>query len=1020
MNEKKPTYEELKARLTKAENVIKTLKKGETFLTEIPIALPRQVEVEEAINKSERRFLENLLPVGIVQADLNGNVIYVNKRICIFTGLPLEDHYGDGWSKAIHPEDREVAISNWQQTIEGKGDFTKEFRFLATDGNVTYVSSQLITITDDSNKPIGFAGTLVDITEHKWSEEALHKTEQRWRSLVSNIPDIIVNLDRNGTILFINNTIPGYTVEGTIGKTVYDFIPPEYHEITIKAIETVFKTGESVNFETKVIGSDGCHIWYSTSLGAIKEGEKIISVAQVSTNISERKRSEEVIRRFRSISDKAVHGNAIADLQGNITYINDYFAQVHGYTSDELIGQNLSIFHNEKQLETVRQINESLMKEGSYNSTEVWHTHKDGTEFLMLMSGIVITDKNGRPQYIAATAIDITKRKQAEDAVRKNEENQRVLLDNIQTQVWYLMNDHTYGAVNKARAEFNGLKIEDMTNRNMYEILPKDVVEICRKGNVEVFETGRMINTEEWVPHVSGEQRLLSIVKSPKLDSKGNVEYVVCSAEDVTERRKMENALRKSEEKFRLLYNNSPDMNVSISSDDSFIHLCNETLLENTGYAREEILGASVFKLYHEDCLDDAKNTFQQFVETGIIRDKALIIKRKDGSKIDVSLNVNSIKDETGKILFSISSWRDISDRKLVERTLRDNEERYRTLFETVSDSIMLFDTNMNQFIDVNAATFQLYGYNRNEFLKLKYTDITEEPKKNSKIIKQILLEKLTIIPISYHKKKNGVVFPVEITSTFFSLQGRNIICSVVRDITERKLSEEKIENHGQELVNLSLQLIESQESERKRISRELHDEFGQSLTAIRYNLGVLKNQRSFEDKNIVKNRIEDSITILDKLLNQVHNLALELRPTMLDDLGLEATLQWYCKQFADRFNVKVQLDSGILSKRYSSLIETNLFRIIQEAMTNIAKHSRACNAIIKVLERDSDIEAIIKDDGIGFDSLNYFKFDNKHSTMGLLGIRERVNATNGNFEISSNPGEGTKLSIKISLGEGS
>ena len=129
-------------------------------------------------------------------------------------------------------------------------------------------------------------------------------------------------------------------------------------------------------------------------------------------------KAEEEIRKFRTISDRAVHGNVIVDLQDNITYINDYFAQIHGYTVDKLLGRNLSVFHNEKQLEAVRQINESLIEKGSYSPTEVWHTHKDGTEFPMLMSGIVMRDENGNPKYMAATAIDITEHKRLEEQLQ--------------------------------------------------------------------------------------------------------------------------------------------------------------------------------------------------------------------------------------------------------------------------------------------------------------------------------------------------------------------------------------------------------------------------------------------------------------------------------------------------------------------------------------------------------------------------------------------------------------------------
>jgi PAS domain S-box-containing protein len=147
---------------------------------------------------------------------------------------------------------------------------------------------------------------------------------------------------------------------------------------------------------------------------------------------------------------------------------------------------------------------------------------------------------------------------------------------------------------------------------------------------------------------------------------------------EIVERKKAEKALKESELKFRILYNNSPDMYASVSPDGGSILMCNETILKKTGYLREEIIGFHIFKLYHDDCLEDAKKLFQQFVNKGVLRDKELILKKKDGSKLDVNLNVNSVRDETGKILYSITSWRDITDRKRLEKERKQIEEQYR------------------------------------------------------------------------------------------------------------------------------------------------------------------------------------------------------------------------------------------------------------------------------------------------------------------------------------------------------
>jgi PAS domain S-box-containing protein len=190
------------------------------------------------------------------------------------------------------------------------------------------------------------------------AKDAQRESEKKWRFLLKS-SDAIFNLERDGTVLFINHTVPGYTVEDTVGKTVYDLIPPEEHEKTRKAIEKVFQTGEAVSFETSVIGPDGNLLWYSTRLGPVKERDKVVGVAQISTDITERKKVEEARRvsekKFRDIAERSFDKIFTTDTNGNLTYVSPDSKKIFCYKPEEMVGTHFKNYLIKSKIPRVSQ-----------------------------------------------------------------------------------------------------------------------------------------------------------------------------------------------------------------------------------------------------------------------------------------------------------------------------------------------------------------------------------------------------------------------------------------------------------------------------------------------------------------------------------------------------------------------------------------------------------------------------------------------------------------------------------------
>ena len=489
------------------------------------------------------------------------------------------------------------------------------------------------------------------------------------------------------------------------------------------------------------------------------------------------------------------------------------------------------------------------------------------------------------------------------------------------------------------------------------------------------------------------------------------------------------------------------------------------------------------------------------------------------------------VKERTAELVKANEELRrQIEERKRAEETLQESEENYRHLFQTITDAIMLFDAETRQFIDVNDAALRLYGYSREEFLKLTHQDITSEAENSDITIRQTLEGKLARIPVRYHKKKDGSIFPVEISTNTFTLRNRKVLCGVIRDITERKRAEEEllereqvmktilavspvgislvrnriieqanramdriwgyeegslvgkstkvlyaddeeynrvghefyseiqkkgigsletrwVTQDGREIqcvlqgspldpsdlskgvivaamditefkraedlvFNLSQMLMQAQERERQMISRELHDSIAQNLSTLKIGCDLI-----FDDQPAISHELKVKMAkysnLIEQTISAVRNLAYDLRPPVLDEIGLVKALEIYCDEFSENSGIKVDFQSaGIHKLNFDSNTEIHLYRLVQEGLNNIRKHAHAKRATIKMVGASPNIILRIEDNGKGFDvRTRELKLD-KEKRMGLRSMKERVKLLQGRMTIQSRPKKGTKILI--------
>jgi PAS domain S-box-containing protein len=383
-------------------------------------------------------------------------------------------------------------------------------------------------------------------------------------------------------------------------------------------------------------------------------------------------------------------------------------------------------------------------------------------------------------------------------------------------------------------------------------------------------------------------------------------------------------------------------------------------------------------------------------------------VRKADGELLNGLFSAQIISLQHKQCL--LTTFLDISDRKRFETALINSEERYRRLFEMESDSVVMIDIEGGRFIDVNSAAIKMYGYSREEFLQLRHVDLSAEPVETIAFINS----KGSAVPLRWHKNKMGTIFPVEIAGSYFEYQGREVHVAAVRDISERVRTEERLVELNKNLQALSEHAQKVQENERLAIARDIHDDLGQNLTVLKLDLEWIEN-RMLGNSVEFSERICEMRDSIEKLTASVHQIAGNLRPPLLDNMGLVAAIEWQTDEFRRRNGIECYLllneDVDLIHQN----IATSVMRIIQEAFTNVVRHARATEVSLSLCITNGILILEISDNGCGITSEQI----QSPFSYGVMGMRERVRICHGELVIQETHGHGTSLYITIPLDSG-
>lgn len=404
------------------------------------------------------------------------------------------------------------------------------------------------------------------------------------------------------------------------------------------------------------------------------------------------------------------------------------------------------------------------------------------------------------------------------------------------------------------------------------------------------------------------------------------------------------------------------------------------------------------------------------------VRDQEVLLERPDGSRVTVVVNIRPLTNQDGKVTGAINCFYDITERQEAERV----RARLASIVESSEDAIISKDLN-GVIMSWNHGAERLFGYTEKEAVGQSITMLIPADRANEepKILERIRHGESIEHYETVRRRKDGRLLDISLTvSPIADANGRIVGASkIARDITDRKRAEEAlrenrdnlertVEHRTAALRELSSSLLRAQDNERRRISRELHDSVGQYLASAKMSLESLPRSTEKEIHSY-----ESLMTSLDKCVTETRTISYLLHPPLLDECGLNSALTWYVEGFATRSGIQVNLNIPRDLQRLTGGLELVLFRIVQESLTNIHRHSQSLSVDIQLKIGVDDVVLQVRDHGQGIpiEKLEQFKSNGTGVGVGLRSMRERISEVGGRFEIESDK-SGTLIRVAVPL----
>jgi PAS domain S-box-containing protein len=753
----------------------------------------------EAEISSRRKQLEEVAATvpGVVyqfyaRPDGSRGMYFASSRAREILGLePDLERFFPEFTSRVHPDDRARFIASIDDAIKKKSDWHFEGRLIKESGETIWFEGRSTPVTRGSE--LVFSGVLLDITSRRNMEAAIRESEEKYRSLV-DISPVAVIVHHGGRILYANpealrlaGTERG---EDVIGRELVSFIHPDDQAMAAEDFRLLADEGKTIQLkEERLVRLNGepftveitaMPIWYQGTSAFLA----------VFRDITKRKQAEAALaeseRKYRTVFETAEEGIWIIDAGFRTVSANRKMQELFGYTEEEMRGRPVWDFVPPDEAESMKRelSRRTCGVPGRYERRWV---RKDGTEIWCLTSGTPLFSPDGEFLGSFGMFTDTTERKQMEDTLRESEKKYRLLVENIPFGITLIDADHRIVMSNAAQGQMFHTDAGVWPGRYCYREFEKrdTVCEHCPGTKAMATGVCHVVETEG--VRDDGTRFNARIHAIPLPDAEGKATRFIEVVEDITERKKAEDALRQNEEKYRALVETTGTGFV-ILDDSGRVLDANPEYVRMTGYSGlEEIAGRSVTEWTAKYEQERNEEAIRRCLRDGNLRNFEIEYAGRDGTIVPIEVNATVIRLE-GSIQI-LTLCRDISDRRKAQDTLKTSAEDYHTILRTAMDGFCIIALD-GSFIDVNDAFCRSLEYTRDEALALSLGDVEvrETAEETSRHIENIVRNGYDRFETRWQQKGDGTI-DVEVSVLYTGTHGGRFI-AFSRNITEQKRAE--------------------------------------------------------------------------------------------------------------------------------------------------------------------------------------------------------------------------------------